>query len=210
MRLTRRPALAATPLAAALILAMTVGASAQVASLVSPDESPEPETAETVLEFEDQTEAMLAYAECLRDNGIDVDDPQAGVGGLRAVLGGGPESDGPSVDRRSEEFQAANEACSVYLEASRPEIDPEAEQERLEEQLQLAQCIRDSGYPEYPDPAIGTDGRLERTRGRDSVDIGIDPRSPEFREVISACRDELGMEAGGLGPGGIGRGTGGN
>jgi hypothetical protein len=210
MRLTRRPALAATPLAAALILAMTVGASAQVASLVSPDESPEPETAETMLEFEDQTEAMLAYAECLRDNGIDVDDPQAGVGGLRAVLGGGPDSDGPRIDRRSEEFQAANEACSVYLEASRPEIDPEAEQERLVEQLQLAQCIRDSGYPEYPDPAIGTDGRLERTRGRDSADIGIDPRSPEFREVISACRDELGMEAGGLGPGGFGRGSGGN
>ena len=209
MRLVPRSALTAIPVALALTLAMTVGATAQVASLASPDESPDPETAE-VLEFEDQTEAMLAFAECLRDNGIDVDDPQAGVGGLRAVFGGGPDSDGPRIDRRSEEFQAANEACGMYLEAARPELDPEVEQERLEEQLALAQCIRDKGYPEYPDPAIGANGQLERLRGEDFANLGIDRRSPEFQETIGACQDEMGMEAGPGGGLGLGRGPGGN
>ena len=164
MNLILRPTLTATPIAVALTLAVTVGAAAQVASLVSPDESPDPETTDVVLEFEDQTEAMLAFAQCLRDNGIDVDDPQAGVGGMRAILGGGPGSDGPAIDRRSEEFMAANEACSMYLEAARPELDPEAEQERLEQQLALAECIRQQGFPEYPDPAIGGNGQLERVR----------------------------------------------
>ena len=152
---------------------------------------------------------MLAYAQCLRDNGIDVDDPEAGGAGMRAVLGGGPGSDGPTIDRRSEEFLAANEACVHIVEASRPEIDPEAEQERLEQQLQLAQCIRDQGFDEYPDPAIGSDGRLERVRGNEMTDLGIDRRSPEFQEAIGTCRDQLDIELAGPG-GGAGLGPGGN
>ena len=210
MHLIPRSALTATPIAVALTLAMTVGASAQVASLVSPDETPDPETSDVMLEFEDQTEAMLAYAQCLRDNGIEVDDPQAGAGGMRAILGGGPGGGDNGIDRRSEEFQAANEASSMYLEAVRPDLDPEAEQERLEEQLALAQCIRDQGFEEYPDPAIGANGQLERLRGEDFRDLGIDRRSPEFQGAIGACRDEMGLEAGpggGFGPGG---GPGGN
>lgn len=210
MHLIPQSALGATPIAIALTLAMTVGASAQVASLAGPDESPDPEAAEAVLEFEDQNEAILAYAECLRDNGIDVDDPQAGATGGRAIFGGGPGTDGPTIDRRSEEFIAANEACGAILEASRPETDPEAEQERLEEQLLLAQCIRDNGYEQYPDPAIGSDGRLERTRGQEFGDLGIDRRSPEFQEVIGVCQEEIGLEGGpGSGGGGFGAGGGG-
>ena len=210
MNLIPRTALGATPIAVALTLALAVGASAQVASLTSPDDSPDPETPGAMLDFEDQDEAILAYADCLRENGIEVDDPQAGATGARAIFGGGPESDGPTIDRQSEEFLAANEACGVILEASRPEIDPEAEQERLEGQLALAQCIRDNGYEQYPDPAIGSDGRLERVRGQGFDDLGIDRRSPEFQEAIGECRDEIGLEGGpGFGGGGFGGGNGG-
>ena len=209
MNVAPRRALSAMPVALALTLAVSVGASAQVATLVSPDESPDPETAEVVLEFEDVNEAMLAYAQCLRDNGIDVDDPEAGATGGRAIFGGGPGTDGPTIDRRSEEFIAANESCGEILEASRPEVDPEAEQERLEEQLALAQCIRDQGFEDYPDPAIGSDGRLERVRGQEMTEMGIDRRSPEFQEAIGACREEMGLEDGpGFGPGGGGFGGG--
>jgi hypothetical protein len=200
-------------MAFALMLAMTVGSAAQVATLVSPDETPEPEAAEEVLQFDDQNDALLAFAQCMRDNGIDMDDPQAGAGpGLRGFFGGGPDRSASDIDRGSEEFQSAQEACSMYLEAMRPEIDPEAEQERLEEQLALAQCIRDHGYEQYPDPAIGTDGRLERTRGQGFEDLGIDPRSSEFRDVIATCRDEMGLEGGpGFGGGaGLGPGNGGS
>ncbi|MEX1295225.1 MAG: hypothetical protein AB1Z67_03540 [Candidatus Limnocylindrales bacterium] len=195
MHLVPRAALGATPLAVTLTLALAVGASAQVATLVGPDETPEPEAAEAAPEFEDQNEALLAFAQCMRDNGIEMDDPQVGSGpGLRGVLGGGPNSTEDGLDRRSEEFQIAQEACSVYLEASRPELDPTAEQERLEQQLALAQCIRDQGFEEYPDPAIGSDGRLERVRGQAMAEMGIDRRAPEFQAAIGICRDELGFE----------------
>lgn len=211
MNLVPRSTLTATPIAVALTFAMALGASAQVASLVSPDETPAPDAeTESVLEFEDREEAMLAYAQCMRDNGIDMDDPQAGTDGGRGFLrlGGGPGGQG-AIDRFGEDFQLAQQACSPILEAARPEVDPEAAQERLEEQLLLAQCIRDQGYPQYPDPIIGTDGRLQRVGGREFEELGIDRRSEEFQGVIATCRDEVGLEQFGPG-GGPGLGRGGN
>lgn len=205
MNFSPRLALTATPIAMALTLALAVGASAQVASLASPDETPGPETAETMLEFADRDEALLVFAQCMRDNGIDMDDPQAGTAGGRGFFGGGGGG-GAALDRFSEEWQAAQDTCSTILEAALPDVDPAAEQERLEEQLLLSQCIRDNGYPEYPDPAIGTDGRLQRTGGQEMQALGIDRRSEAFRQLITDCRSEIGLEA--FGPGG-GRGFGG-
>jgi hypothetical protein len=200
MRTALRPTLSAVPAALALTLSLAVGVSAQVASLASPDETETPEEAVDTILLEDREEALLAYAECMRDNGIDMDDPMLNEAGSGRVLGlGGGQR---QVDRFGEDFRVAQEACVSYLEAARPDIDPEAEQERLEEQLLLAQCIRDAGYPEYPDPAIGTDGRLQRVRGDAMQDIGIDRRSPEFQAVMGDCRDEIGIE--GFGPGGAG------
>jgi hypothetical protein len=196
MNPSRWNAFGSMPIALALTLAVATAAAAQVASLAGPDETPEPDAAEIVLDFEDQNEALLAFAACMRENGVDMDDPQVGERGGRGFFGGGPGGADDGIDRFGEEFQAAQQACGAILEASRPEIDPEAEQERLEEQLALAQCIRDHGYEDYPDPAIGTDGRLERVRGQEMSEIGIDRRSAEFQEVIGACRDELGLEQG--------------
>ena len=59
------------------------------------------------------------------------------------------------IDPVSEEFQAARATCAGILEAARPELDPVAQQERLEDEfLLLAQCLRENGYPAYPDPAL--------------------------------------------------------
>ena len=205
MNLSPRNAFGAAPIAAALTLAMTVGASAQVASLASPDETLEPEAAVESLEFEDREEAMLAFAQCMRDNGIDMDDPTAGEGGR--FLRGGPGGEQRQIDEFGEEFTVAREACAPILAAAAPEIDPAAQQERLEELMVLAQCIRDNGYPQYPDPALGSDGRVQRTGGQAFQELGIDRRSEAFLEVMTGCRDEIGLEA--FGPGGGQRGPGG-
>ena len=104
MHLLSRAGLSAAPIAVALSLAMAVGASAQVATLSSPDESPSPapDGAEVELEFADREEALLAFTQCLRDNGIDVDDPTAGerVGAGRLIRGGAAGG----FDEFSEEF----------------------------------------------------------------------------------------------------------
>ncbi len=191
----------AMPLAVAMSLALAVPAAAQVATLASPDESPSPAPGSVVTElaFADREEALLAFARCMRDNGIDMDDPQVsgGEGGgrfLRGAVGGRG-----GLDDLSEEFMVAQEACGPILEAARPDIDPVEEQERLEEQLLLAQCLRDNGYPEYPDPMLAADGRLQRGGSR-FAELGIDFRSEAFQEARTACADELQID--GIGPGG--------
>jgi hypothetical protein len=50
---------------------------------------------------------MLAFAECMREHGIDFPDPQFDGG---AVMVGGP-----GIDPEDPEFQAAQEACGELL-----------------------------------------------------------------------------------------------
>ncbi len=202
-----RATLTALPLSLAISLVIATGTSAQVATLVDPAATPSPTPGqdEGGVEFVDREEALLAFAQCMRDNGIEMDDPAVGGGGrgfLRA--GSGPRG---GFDELNEDFVVAQETCGPILEAARPEVDPIAEQERLEEQLALAQCLRENGFAGYPDPAVDADGRLQRG-GRQPLEDGIDRRSEAFINALASCADELGVEefGPGGGPGGAGRG----
>jgi hypothetical protein len=210
MHLTARTTTLAMPLALMLAATLSSTASAQVATLVSPDETPEPGSVavEQEFEFADRQEAILVFAQCMRDNGIPMDDPQPGQGGGGFLRPGGPG--GRGFDELGEDFQVAQQACSPILEAARPELDPELEQERLEEQLLLAQCLRENGYDQYPDPVLGTDGRLQRTGRQAFGELGIDFRSETFQSARSTCAAENGIEVGGFGQGGRGGAGGAN
>jgi hypothetical protein len=54
-------------------------------------------------------DAFLEYAQCMRDNGIDMPDPDFSEGGAFAIGGEGFDPDDP-------EFQAADEVCRPLLE----------------------------------------------------------------------------------------------
>ena len=59
---------------------------------------------------EELQEAMLAFAKCMREHGVDMPDPQAGSNGeFRVTVNGGPGS----LDM--EEMQAAQEACQDLM-----------------------------------------------------------------------------------------------
>ncbi|MGZ8562511.1 MAG: hypothetical protein ACXWWU_02710 [Candidatus Limnocylindria bacterium] len=57
----------------------------------------------------EQQEALLAFAECMRENGVDMPDPEAGGGFLQP---------GSGVDPQSAEFQEAAEACRGSLDGA--------------------------------------------------------------------------------------------
>ena len=196
MRTIPRPALSAMPVAEALTLALTATATAQVASLVSPDETAVPEEAVDSVLIEDREEAMLAYAQCMRDHGIEMDDPQFGADSGRFGFGpGGADAD---FDPLSTEFQSAMDACGNVLEAMRPESDPEEEAERAEQQLVIAGCMRELGW-DFPDPASGGGFGAQI---RFIQEAGIDPQDPDFQTDISACQAESGLDFGPPGTGG--------
>jgi hypothetical protein len=69
---------------------------------------------------QEQRDAMLAFAQCMREHGIDMPDPQFESGGMVMIGGPGEDGEGPKFDPRSDDFQAAEEACGDLLGTMRP------------------------------------------------------------------------------------------
>lgn len=119
----------------------------------------------------DPQQAALAYARCMRDNGVpDFPDPDAD-GRFSGV--GHEQQD-------NQKFRAAQEACR--------DLAPGGEHEKfgdpafVEQARKFAQCIRDNGVPEFPDP--DAEGRF-RGVGHEQQD------NPKFRAAQEACRQKL-------------------
>jgi hypothetical protein len=124
-------------------------------------------------------DAMLAYAKCMREHGVDMPDPQSGERGLRFMAPEGVSE---------EKVREAEEACRKHLESIEPpELSEEQQEEIKEAALAHARCMRGHGI-DMPDPTFGEDGRTVQRIGPES---GIDPNSSKFREAEEACRDEV-------------------
>jgi hypothetical protein len=143
----------------------------------------------------DREQALLDYAECMRDHGIDMPDPQ-----ISSEDGGGiliEQEGGAEMDPESDEFQQADEACQPILEDAMGdiEVDPEQQAEMQEQMLEFAQCMRDHGI-DMEDPVFDENGRVEiRANGPDG---GGDPREDEdFQAAQEACNQDGGMFGGG-------------
>jgi hypothetical protein len=136
----------------------------------------------------EREDAMLEFTECMREQGIDMPDPQTGGGGQGPVVmrrEGGSEAD-------REEFEAAQEECGDIMEdafGDRPARDPEEEAEMRDNALAYAECMRDHGI-DFPDPEFSEGGVGMR------LGDGIDPDDPDFIEAEEACRPELGFKDG--------------
>jgi hypothetical protein len=88
---------------------------------------------------------------------------------------GGPISSG--INRNSSQFIEASTACRHFL----PGGVPTAAQNQLalSEGLKFAQCMRNHGEPNFPDPT---------TAGVVHVGAGVDPSSPEFQNAQTLCQ----------------------
>lgn len=157
----------------------TAGGAAAAASA-----SPEPSS---TADYEEQ---RLAFAQCMRDNGVPMPDPGSGSGpgqGFRSLEG---------VDQDTlDEAMTACESLRPSFGGGTAQDLSEADKQTL---LDMAQCLRDEGF-DVPDPTFdGRGGFL-----RPGPDSSINPRDPEFRSAMETCSAEVGWEGrGGRGPGG--------
>ena len=157
----------------------TPAALAQVATLGTPP--PDSEASAAPAEELSSEDSMLAYAACMRENGVETDDPQFDING---DLISKPTFDKGKVD---EVFQAASEVCGDLLLALKPALDPALQAEQTENALRFAACMRDQGL-DWPDPA--SDG--SKFTGSE---IKVDKGSPEFAAAFEVCGDELALDA---------------
>lgn len=156
---------------------------------------------ETTDEAVSDEEAILAFAACLRDEGIDVDDPTVDAdGNLRPPR---PRDIGEG-DR--EMIRSAMDGCSEHLENVAFGLDAADRSEREDQLFEYAACMRENGY-DMPDPdfsAFGTPGQGAGTSEGGGGPFGpIDQDDPAFQIAQEACAGTFGGDRiPGSGPGG--------
>jgi hypothetical protein len=180
-----RPAIAGPATGILLSLALAGPAAAQVATLSDPASDDEATPAPAAVAGE---EALLEFAACMRDNGIEFDDPRFGAGGTR--FGGAGTPGGGGFDLGSSEFQAAFEACGSLLAALQPDLDADEQAEQAEQQLLLAECMREQGW-DFPDPITGGGFGVQLQRFEEA---GVDIADPAFQEAVTDCQAASGFE----------------
>jgi hypothetical protein len=145
----------------------------------------------TEVDEKDAQEAMLAFAKCMRDQGIDFPDPEFdanGKGGAVRVQGK------PGQELDPEKMDAAREACKHLLPdgGNFRAPSPEDRAKMQEQALAFAKCMRDHGI-DFPDPKFSEDGGGMTVIGRP----GFDPEDEDFQAAQEACEAENPMFGGG-------------
>lgn len=169
-----------------------------VATLGSPP--PDEEQGVAAVAPVDPMEAMLDYAACMREHGIDMPDPNMNGGGFVIEIeatGSGAGGGGSIEDMLGAEFVAAERACSDLLGAMTSEHDPKLEAEIMEAMLAHAECMREQGI-DMPDPNMSGGVMVMDMNDLDGTD-GADFFSDEYVAAEEACRDVLPFGAEGLG-----------
>jgi hypothetical protein len=215
------PAIAAATLFALLLLlgaCSDSGAEGGVASLDggTTDDSTGGGGADEELTPEEQEEALLDWSACMRDEGVDIPDPEISEDG--GIMLGGPRQDGEDGDDGGQpplDLDAMEEAQEVCGDPPMigGELSEEELQERQDEALAFSECMRDEGITDFPDPDLsqqGPGGPATRSSAddEDGGDVPDGPRivgpwgeidlsDPEMSDAFEACQEELG----GVGPG---------
>lgn len=141
----------------------------------------------------DPEAAAIAFTECMRENGIDMEDATVDADGN--VIPGMPsdlperddEGDDVRVGELGEELRAAFEECGDLLEGTAFGFTPEDQTELQDQLLELAQCLRDQGLdvadPDLSNPPNGGPG--------EGGPFGIDFQDPEVQAAMEQCEEFL-------------------
>jgi hypothetical protein len=132
----------------------------------------------------DAEQAMLAFAQCMRDNGVpSFPDPVA-------------RPDGSFGFERPQGVPAsalddALASCQSELQATGLGLGPAAQDDTDVQDglLRFSRCMRENGVAEFPDPKPGSD----LLSGLHGLFEGIDQGSPRVQKAIQSCESILGQ-----------------
>ncbi|MBX6766384.1 MAG: hypothetical protein IRY90_04405 [Actinomadura rubrobrunea] len=135
---------------------------------------------------------MRKYAQCMRENGVDMDDPDPN-GGIRVRVRGKP-----GTAKGEETMKAAEEKCRhLRPDGGKPK---KPSPEELAKMRAMAKCMREHGI-NMPDP--DPDGRVRVIHKKGEP--GPEPTSPEWRQAQKECQKYApGPKGGGDGVGMVG------
>jgi hypothetical protein len=118
---------------------------------------------------------QLKYAQCMRQHGVNVSDPnQNGDQTIQNPQGG------------VQQMQAAEQACQKYAPNGGQPPKPSAQQQ--DAMIKFAQCMRNHGIPIPDPPSQPQPGGAVPLIPQNS---GVDQNSPQFQQAQQACQHYL-------------------
>jgi hypothetical protein len=131
---------------------------------------------------DEMRQAQVKFAECMRENGVDMPDPRTEGGKTVFKVGG----DGISPEK----FETANKACEKYRKDLRPQLTEEEQAKFKEDALANARCMREHGI-DFPDPTFSAEGEA-KVRIRGDGRGKLNPEDPKFEAAQEACGGLMG------------------
>jgi hypothetical protein len=166
----------------------------------------------------DPRQAMLRFSQCMRQHGINLPDPSSSGAitiqkdaGNAGSSGSGPSQDAVPEDPNSPTFKAAETACQKYMpNGGKGTLTNEDVKKNQEKGLKFAQCMRQHGLPDFPDPQSNAGGGTTFQAGPgtkpgsgsggalsiNGQTFTFDPNSPAFQKAQQACSSILGIKGG--------------
>lgn len=206
MKLNRLLMIFAAAIFAGLLLAACGGSESPEVANLGTDTTTDAE-ADATEAPSDPEEAILAYTQCMRENGVDLPDPDFSV---EPGEGGGGFFGQGGIDPEDPDFQEAQEKCGSNLESIQGTFNPDNQEQFQDAALELAQCMRDRGF-DVPDPDFSQGGPGQGGPGGGILgDSGLDPEDPEVQAALEECQEaafgDLDIGPPGGGPPGGGQG----
>ena len=163
----------------ALVLAACGGgsdegvASLETATTAAPDDAADIEV--------DNEEALTRFAQCMRENDIDIDDPTVDADGNLTFGGSSQEDNIEEFDQDA--LQAAFDACEEHLVGVAMGFTSEDLSEFEDTLLEFTQCMRDRGFDmDDPDLSSGPGGVIDMFGE-------LDPTDPDVVEAAEECQE---------------------
>jgi hypothetical protein len=181
----------------ALLLLLAVGLAACGGAAADGDDEvaslSDTSTTAPVEEALDSEAAAIAFTECMRENGVEMEDPTVDADGN--VVPGLPTDlpdpeDGDEAVRvdgaLGEEMRGAFEECGDLLEGTAFGFTSGDVTELQDELLDLAQCLRDQGL-DVADPDLSAGPNDDAGPG--TGPFGIDFEDPEVQAALEVCEE---------------------
>jgi hypothetical protein len=155
-------------------LLVAVAATASLVACGAEKDPSKPASAQT--QQAKDRKAMLDFARCMREHGVDMPDPQFNGGRVTQRMKGGNQ----------EQMRTAERACDKYrAQIKAPEMSASQKEEFKKEALANARCMREHGI-DFPDPQFDANGGARIKIGK-----GLNPEGAKFQAAQKACEKTM-------------------
>jgi hypothetical protein len=132
---------------------------------------------------------LVKYSDCMRSHGVPTfPDPSTSQNGDNSFGVDGYNFNLPAnLDTESPAYQSADKACEnlIGLGEGGPARNPALVAKARRAALAHAQCMREHGVPNFPDPTVSSNGGgvVQSSGAR-----GLNPQSPAFQQAQKICQ----------------------